>query len=77
MIGEAPAKQSRAVYFYLNTFYIFEFHSICLTPYVLPVHRGRNLFFLLILLTWTPPGTPGVSKDATSSTKLEFGKLVL
>ena len=28
-------------------------------------------------LTWTPPGTPWVSKDGPLSTKLGFGSLVL
>ena len=34
-----------------------------------------NIF--LSLLTWTPPETPGVSKDAPLSTELGFGGLVL
>ena len=34
-----------------------------------------NIFFSS--LTWTPPGTPGVSKDVPLSTKLGFGGLVL
>ena len=42
---------------------------------VIAQSEKSNIFFLS--LTWTPPGTPGVSKDAPLSTKLGFGGLVL
>ena len=40
-----------------------------------PQREKSNIFFSS--LTWTPPGTPGVSKDGPLSTKLGFGSLVL
>ena len=49
--------------------------DIFLTSSSLSQGEKSNIFFSS--LTWTPPGTPGVSKDAPLSTKLGFESLVL
>ena len=42
--------------------------------YSIAQREKSNIFFSL--LTWTPPETPGVSKEAPGSIKLEFEGLV-